>query len=256
MDTNETWIQYRETGSAKLREALILEYAYLVNESARHIYRKLPPDMEYTDLVSHGFIGLLDAIDKFDPERGNGFPTYARIRINGAIIDGIRNDKRLPRSIQYKVKRINRAQDVLSAQLLRFPTEKEMAKHLGLDVTKYREILMEIGNSYVLSLDDLISTSDNGDAPLNLLDSLRDENTLEPSEYSERRNIGEMVREAVSHLPEREKIILALYYFEDLSMKEISEVLDITESRVSQLHSSAVARLKPYITPRIDRMPA
>jgi len=256
MDTKETWRQYRETGSTELRQALILNYAHLVNEIARHIYFRLPPEMEYSDLASYGFIGLLDAIDKFDTDKGNSFPTYARIRINGAIIDGIRNDKRLPRSIQHKVKRVNRAQDVLSAHLRRFPTEEEVAKHLDMDVTKYREILVEIGNSYVLSLDDLISNSDNGDSPLNLLDSLRDENTLEPSEYSERKNLGEMVREAVNRLPEREKIILALYYFEDLNMKEISEVLDITESRVSQLHSSAVARLKPYLSPRIDKLPA
>jgi len=256
LDIEETWRRFKQTGSAGLREALILNYAHLVNEIAGHIYFKLPPDLEYTDLVGYGFLGLLDAIDKFDPDRGNGFPTYARIRISGAIIDGIRSDKRLPRSIQHKMKKLNGAQDALSAQLHRFPTEEEIARHLDIDVSKYREILTEIGHSNVLSLDDLILNSDNGDSPLNLLDSLRDESSLEPSEFLERESIREVVREAVNHLPEREKIVLSLYYFEDLNMKEISEVLDITESRVSQLHHSAIRRLKPYLSARIDRQPA
>ncbi|MDY6794970.1 MAG: FliA/WhiG family RNA polymerase sigma factor [Actinomycetota bacterium] len=256
MDIGKTWREFKETGSPKLKEALILQYASLVNSLARGIHLKMPPDIEYADLVSYGFLGLMDAIDRFDTSRGKDFCAYAKARINGSIIDGIRSEKRLPRSIQVKARRLNRAYEALSSQLRRFPDEEEMAKYLDLDIQKYRQTLIDIGHSYVLSLDDIMSSSDNGNGAMNLLDSLRDDSALDPSVVSERESIREMVREAMEHLPEREKIILSLYYFEDLNMKEVGEVLDITESRVSQIHSLAMAKLKTYLSSRLKKQPA
>jgi RNA polymerase sigma factor for flagellar operon FliA len=151
---------------------------------------------------------------------------------------------------------INRAQDKLSAQLHRFPTEEEMANHLEMNITKYRQNLVDVGHSYILSLDNLVSSCDSGDGSLNLLDSLRDENCVDPSDFCERERVREKVREAVDQLPEREKIILTLYYFEDLNMKEIGEVLGISEARVSQLHNSAVTHLKPGLSRSLNKQPA
>jgi RNA polymerase sigma factor for flagellar operon FliA len=255
MNESETWKQYKESGSPDLRETLILHYAPLVRGLAKGISYKLPPIVEYADLVSYGFLGLLDAIEKYDHEKGIDFRAYAKTRIGGAIIDGIRSEKRLPRSVQDKSRKLNHANEVLSAQLRRYPDDEEVAEFLGLEMEKYRQNLMDIGNAYVLSLDDLMSSTDKGEGPLNLLDSLRDENAMDPYDVSERQNMREIVREAIDHLPEREKIILALYYYEDLNMKEVGEVLNITESRVSQIHTAAVAHLRSYLSAHPARQP-
>jgi len=256
MNESATWREYKENGSEELREALILHYAPLVRNLAKGMHFKLPAVIEYADLVSYGFLGLLDAIERYDPDKGIDFKAYAKMRINGAIIDGVRSEKRLPRSVQEKARKLNHACEVLSAELRRFPEEEEIADYLGMDLDKYRQGLLEINNSYVLSLDDLMASSEKGDGPMNLLDSIEDENALDPCDISEREDMREMVREAIEHLPEREKIILSLYYYEDLSMKEVGEVLNITESRVSQLHTSAVSRLRAYLSSRLTRLPA
>jgi RNA polymerase sigma factor for flagellar operon FliA len=256
MNEIETWREYKESGSEELREILILHYAPLVRKLAKGMHFKLPAVIEYADLVSYGFLGLLDAIERYDPEKGIDFKAYAKTRINGGIIDGIRSEKRLPRSIQEKARKLNHATEVLSAQLRRFPEDEEIAEYLGMNLDKYRQNLVEIGNSYVLSLDDLMSCSEKGEGPMNLLDSLQDENALDPCDVSEREDLRETVREAIDHLPEREKIILTLYYYEELNMKEVGEVLNITESRVSQIHTSAVVRLRAYLSSRMAKQPA
>jgi RNA polymerase sigma factor FliA len=255
MDKEAVWKEYKETGSEGLKENLILYYAPLVRGLAKGMHLKLPRTIEYADLVSYGFLGLLDAIDRFNLDKGIDFKVYAKVRINGAIIDGIRSEKRLPRSVQEKARKLNHAHEVLAAQLRRFPEEEEVAEYLGIEIDKYRQNLLDIGNSYVLSLDDLMSSSDKGDGPLNLLDSLEDENALDPYAMSEKQVMSGLVRDAITQLPEREKIILSLYYYEDLNMKEVGEVLSITESRVSQIHSSAVTRLRSYLADDMAKQP-
>ncbi|OFW59080.1 MAG: hypothetical protein A2W01_04315 [Candidatus Solincola sediminis] len=255
MDNEAVWKEYKETGSEDLKETLILCYAPMVRGLARGMHMKLPQTIEYSDLVSYGFLGLLDAIDRFNLDKGIDFKVYAKVRINGAIIDGIRSEKRLPRSVQEKARKLNHAHEVLAAQLRRFPEEEEVAEYLGLDLEKYRQNLLDIGNSYVLSLDDLMSSYDKGDGPLNLLDSLEDVNAIDPYAISEKQIMRDLVREAITQLPEREKIILSLYYFEDLNMKEVGEVLNITESRVSQIHTAAVMRLRSSLAAHIAKQP-
>lgn len=256
MNESETWREYKETGATALRDSLILYYAPLVRGLAKGLHFKLPAVIEYPDLVSYGFLGLLDAIEKYDPEKGIDFKAYAKMRIGGAIIDGVRSEKRLPRSIQEKARKLNHANEVLSAQLRRYPDEEEIADYLGMDIDKYRQNLVEIGNSSVLSLDDIMSSSDKGEGTLNLLDSLRDENALDPSDITEKEDLREIVREAIDQLPEREKIILSLYYYEDLNMKEVGAVLDITESRVSQIHAAALTHLRSYLSTHLAKQPA
>ncbi len=162
MDKEAVWKEYKETGSEDLKENLILYYAPLVRGLAKGMHLKLPRTIEYADLVSYGFLGLLDAIDRFNLDKGIDFKVYAKVRINGAIIDGIRSEKRLPRSVQEKARKLNHAHEVLAAQLRRFPEEEEVAEYLGIEIDKYRQNLLDIGNSYVLSLDDLMSSSDKG----------------------------------------------------------------------------------------------
>jgi RNA polymerase sigma factor FliA len=255
MEKEAVWREYKETGAEDLKENLILYYAPMVRGLAKGMHMKLPQSIEYADLVSYGFLGLLDAIDRFNPDKGIDFKAYAKLRINGAIIDGIRSEKRLPRSIQEKARKLNHAYEVLAAQLRRFPEEEEVAEYLGIDIYKYRQNLLDIGNSYVLSLDDLMNTSDKGEGPLNLLDSLEDENAIDPYDVSEKEIMRGLLHDAISNLPEREKIILSLYYYEDLNMKEVGEVLNITESRVSQIHTSAVSRLRSYLSHQTVKQP-
>jgi RNA polymerase sigma factor for flagellar operon FliA len=255
MDQEALWKEYKETGAENLQETLILYYAPMVRGLAKTLLMKLPQTIEYADLVSYGFLGLLDAIDRFNPDKGIDFKAYAKLRVNGAIIDGIRSEKRLPRSIQEKARKLNHAHEILAAQLRRFPEEEEVAEYLGLDIDKYRQNLLDIGNSYVLSLDDLMNTSDKGEGPLNLLDSLEDEKAIDPYDISEKELMRGVLYEAICQLPEREKIILSLYYYEELSMKEVGEVLNITESRVSQIHTTAVARLRSYLSPKKTKEP-
>jgi RNA polymerase sigma factor for flagellar operon FliA len=250
------WLDYKNTGSFSAREALILKYAPLVRSLARGYQFKTPPSIEYADLVGYGFLGLMDAIEKFDCNRGVDFSAYARIRINGAIADGVRVERRVPRTAQDKAQRLQHAFNELSAQLLRYPNDLEMANRLGIRIEKYRRIKMELEASSVLSLDDLIASADSQDADSSFIDLLRDEKAVDPLEMSERKDTRRIVIEAIGMLPEREKMILSLYYEEELSMKEIGQVLDITESRVSQIHSEAISRLRTFLSPLLQYQPA
>lgn len=226
------------------REALVLRYAPLVRNAARYYRLRVTPHVEYADLVGYGFLGLLDAIERFDPHRGVDFEVYARIRINGAISDGIRSEARLPRSMQDKVRKLNHAYEVLCAALNRLPTEKELAEYLEIDLARLRQLLAEVDQAFVSSLDDTTLVGNGEDGGLSLLDTLPDENSLDPSELSETKATEEMVREAVNELAEKEKLVLVLYYFEELTMREIGEVLGISESRVSKIHSTALGHLR------------
>jgi RNA polymerase sigma factor for flagellar operon FliA len=251
MDLKEAWKEYKESGSPRAKEALILHYAPLVSSVARAVHRRMPPSVEYADLVGYGFLGLLDAMDRFDPSRGNDFEGYARTRIGGSIIDGLRSENRLPRSIQLKSRKLNHAYDVLSSRLKRVPVEEEVAGYLGMDLESFRRMLLDIERSQVLSLEDILHHSE--DDSMNILDSIQDADSPDPENISEEEDLKEIIRRAVSFLPEREKIVLVLYYFEDLSMKEVGEVLGITESRVSQLHASALKHLRHRLLSVVEK---
>ncbi len=231
-------------GAEHTREALVLRYAPLVRNAARYYRLRVSPQVEYADLIGYGFLGLLDAIDRFDPQRGVDFEVYARIRINGAISDGVRSEARLPRSMQDRMRKLNHAYEVLCATLNRLPTEKELADYLEIELASLRQLLAEADQAFVSSLDDTTLLANGEDGGFSLLDTLPDESSLDPSELSEARATEEMVREAVNDLAEKEKLVLVLYYFEELTMREIGEVLGISESRVSKIHSTALGHLR------------
>lgn len=227
---------------ARAAEEMVREHSWLVNAVARNLRKKLPPSVEFSDLVGYGFLGLLDAVSRYDPAKGIRFEDYARKRIWGAMLDGLRSEKRLPRSLMDKIKEVRQAIEILSSDLERLPDEDEVAAYLGWDPSRYRRVLQDIDYAQVASFEDILSRRDYED--LDVLESLRDESAPDPMETAERDEDSRLLYRAMGRLPEREKIVLILYYFEELSMREIGEVLDISESRVSQIHSSALGNLR------------
>ena len=229
----ELWQQYKSTKDGALRERLILHYSPLVKYVAGRVGVGLPPNIEQADLVSYGIFGLIDAIEKFDLDRAIKFETYAISRIRGAIIDELRSLDWVPRSVRSRAREIESAQAKLEHELQRAPTEEEL-----------RRSLLEIANSSVYALDELWTVSDSSGDQVSLLDTLHDPDAPDPQQLLAASEVKDRLADAISALPEREKLVIALYYYENLTLREIGEVLGVTESRISQLHTKAVLRLK------------
>jgi RNA polymerase sigma factor for flagellar operon FliA len=204
----------------------------------------LPAHVEEADLISYGLEGLINAIDRFDLERQIKFETYAITRIKGAIIDALRQLDWVPRSVRARAREIERAHGKLEHRLQRTPTDEEMATELGITLEEFQESLLRISNSTVVALDELWSVSDASGDQVSLLDTLHDPDAPDPEQLLASSELKDRLADAIAALPEREKLVVALYYYENLTLREIGEVLGVTESRVSQLHTKAVLRLK------------
>ncbi len=243
MMIDETWAEFVATKRVVLRDELILHYMPLV----RFVVSRLgiPPTsmLEAEDLVSYGTIGLMNAIDRYDPMRGVRFEAFATARIRGAVIDQLRALNWLPRSAVSRVKQVETALAALEQRLGRQAKEDEVAKELGVTVERYRHMVVEAGLS-MLSLDAPLSTFGQDDELMTLRDLLEDQTTPGPSEMTEQKELLTMLYHSLEHLPEREQLLLSLYYVEELTMKEISRVMDVSESRVCQLHAQALVRLR------------
>ena len=227
-DVASLWADYKATGDRSLRDRLVLQYAPLVKYVAGRVRSGLPQSVDGADLTSEGVIGLIDAIDKFEPERGLQFQTYAVPRIRGAILDSLRAADWVPRAVRAQVRAVEQAQATLDRRLGRTPTDAEVARELGVSRKELRAIYGSISYTGVASLDE-IGVSDDF-APLSE-DELDDE-------------MREALLPSVRQLPERDQVIIALYYFEGLTLAEIGQVLQVTESRVSQLHTRATLALR------------
>lgn len=243
----ELWQRYTETRDPTLREEIILENIPLV----RHILRRLAiptlSDELYRDLEGQGIVGLIDAVDRFEPKRGWRFSTYASLRIRGQILDSLRDMDILPRAARKRVKAIEKAVSLLRMDLRREPNEHEVAQAVDLDVKTYRSALVE-ANCAVLSMDAAFEDEENENT-LSLRDILSDENDLGPEEALVETELQQRLEVAVESLPTRLQLLLSLYYFEELTMKEIGEVLELSESRVSQLHTRAMKQLRRALAP-------
>ncbi len=243
MGIDNTWANFVTTKSTGAREELILHYMPLV----RFVVSRLgiPPTsmLEAEDLVSYGTIGLMNAIDRYDPQRGVRFEAFATARIRGAVIDQLRTLNWLPRSAVSRVKQVETMLAALEQRLGRSPREDEAAKELGVTVERFRHMLVEAGLS-MLSLDAPLSMFGQDDELLTLRDLLEDSTTPSPSEMTEQKEMYTLLSQSIEHLPEREQLLLSLYYVEELTMKEISRVMDVSESRVCQLHAQALLRLR------------
>jgi RNA polymerase sigma factor for flagellar operon FliA len=237
------WESFKGTDSDEARERLILHYAPLVKYVASRVATGLPASVEQADLVSYGMFGLIDALQKFEPGRGNKFETYAIPRIKGAIIDELRAMDWVPRSIRFKAREIEKAHADLEAMLKRQPTEVEMAERLGISRSELHEVVSQISFVSVLALDELVSVGADRGEQVSLIDTLADRG-LDPTSGVESQETRGLLAAAINSLSEREKIVVTLYYFEGLTLAEIGEILGVTESRVCQIHTKAVAGLR------------
>ena len=243
-DAQTLWLQYRRTRDQHLRDRLILTYAPLVKFVAGRLGSGLPAHVEEEDLVSYGLLGLIGAIERYDPERDVKFETYAISRIKGAIIDELRAMDWVPRSVRARARQIERAIADLEARLHRAPTDEEIAGKIGISEEELDDSLTDISRSSIAALDELWTVSSSSGDQVALIDTIEDTQGPEPQSALAESELRDALGEAISRLPEREKLVVTLYYYEELTLREIGEVLGVTESRVSQLHTKAVLRLK------------
>jgi RNA polymerase sigma factor for flagellar operon FliA len=238
------WRDYKTTKDEKLRERLILHYSPLVKYVAGRVGVGLPSNIEQADLVSYGIFGLIDAIEKFDLERAIKFETYAISRIKGAIIDELRSIDWIPRSVRYKAREVEKAYAALEAKLHRSPTEAEVAEELGIKLEELHQIFSQVSFVNVVALDELLSAGNEKGDKLSLVDTLEDTKAEDPVQAFETEETKYLLAKAINTLPEREKIVVTLYYYEGLTLAEIGQVLGVTESRICQMHTKAVLQLR------------
>ncbi|MCB9365989.1 MAG: FliA/WhiG family RNA polymerase sigma factor [Calditrichaeota bacterium] len=239
------WEAYVRTQSPELREQLLLEYLPMVRRLAVRLLGSLPRSVRLDDLVSAGVMGLLASIDNFDPSLGIKFETYAMTRIRGAMVDSLRELDWIPRSIRQKARRLEQTVDFLTQKLGRAPEDAEIAEHLELPVEEYRQLLSDVNVAVLLSLDDTLRGQDGSESAL--ADSTPDANARNQEERLEDEEIRELLVDGLRGLPEQERLVTALYYYEELTLKEIGEVLGLTESRASQIHAKALLLLRASV---------
>jgi RNA polymerase sigma factor for flagellar operon FliA len=249
------WEEYKRTHDPHLRDRLILTYAPLVKYVAGRLGTGLPAHVEEGDLVSYGLLGLMNAIERYDPGRDTKFETYAISRIKGSIIDELRSLDWVPRSVRSRSREIERAIAELEHKLHRAPTDEEIAAHIGISDQEFHDSLTQISRSSVAALDELWTISSSGGDTVSLIDTLQDPNADDPSMEMSRSELRDALAGAIGKLPEREKTVITLYYYEELTLREIGEVLGVTESRVSQLHTKAILRLKAKLHGSLERLP-
>jgi RNA polymerase sigma factor FliA len=251
-DTQTLWRQYRaQPDSQALRDRLILTYAPLVKYVAGRLGSGLPAHVDDDDLISYGLLGLIGAIERYDPDRDVKFETYAIARIKGSIIDELRAMDWVPRSVRARARDIERAIAELERKLHRAPSDDEIAGKLGITVEELEGSLTDISRSSIAALDELWTVNTGGGGggdQVALIDTIEDAEAPDPQGSLSQTEMKEAVGEAIARLPEREKLVVTLYYYEELTLREIGEVLGVTESRVSQLHTKAILRLKARLS--------
>ena len=233
---------YRSIKDSKTKDEIIIEYAPLIKYIAQKLAAKLPANVELDDLISCGVIGLMDAIEKFNPNRDNKFKTYAEFRIKGAMLDELRAQDWVPRSVREKAKLLERTYAKLETNLNRAVTDDEMCNELKCSKEEFYDLLNKARVVYFLNIDDSLNFS-RGDRKL--LANMAEDNSLgNPLSAMNYRDSKEKIKTGIKSLPEKQRLVLSLYYYEDLNLKEIGQVLNVTESRISQLHTQALMGLR------------
>ncbi|AEE16573.1 RNA polymerase sigma factor WhiG [Treponema brennaborense] len=244
---DELWLEYKKTKSPALRDAFIRQYMPLVKYVAGKVATGMPGSVEFDDLVGFGQFGLLDAINKYDPDKNVKFKTYAVTRIRGSIFDELRQLDWVPRSVRQKAREIEDAIVALESRLGRPASDAEVAGSMGISEAEFQQTVMRVSGTSVLSLNDVWYSGDDSDH-VSIGDSIESPASLNPDVIVEREEIRRVIAEAITELPEKEKMVLVLYYHEDLTFKEIGQVLNVSESRISQLHTKANMRLRSKLT--------
>ena len=234
VELKDLWRRCKEDGDERARERLVVAYSPLVKYVAGRMASGLPSHVEEGDLISYGLIGLIGSIERYDLDREIKFETYAVARIRGAIIDELRSLDWVPRSVRAKARDVEKA-------------HSQLENKLGVSVDDFRTTLLEIANSSVLALDDLWTVSDPDGGQVSLLDTIRDPNAIDPEEAIDTVELKDRLADAIESLPDRERLVIALYYYEALTLREIGDVLGVTESRVSQLHTKAVLGMRSHL---------
>ena len=241
----ELWTEYKRNGTHETRERLILHYSPLVKFVAGRVAAGLPQNIEQSDLVSYGVFGLIDAIDKFDPARGFKFETYAISRIKGAIIDELRSIDWVPRSVRAKARAVERAYSKLENEIRRSPEDKEVAAELEMNEDDLNQLLSQVSFTGLVALDELLGRQQGSERAGNATvgDTIADR-AHDPVEAFEVDEMKYLLADAINRMPDRERLVLTLYYYEGLTLAEIGSVLGVTESRVCQIHTKAILQLR------------
>ncbi len=243
-DIAQAWREYKKTKKPELREQMVLRYSPLVKMVAGRMAMTLPPNVEIDDLIGFGVLGLLDAIEKFDPSRGVRFETYAVARIKGAILDGLRSTDWVPSSVRQKARELEQTYAEMESRLGRPPTDQEVAQALGLSREELDSWLMEVSRSCLVSLEDLrFGEAEEGEG-FDPLERIVDPNAEDPVRKAEWQDVCRLLGEAIDKLPDKERLVIALYYYEGMTVREIAQTMGLSQSRISQLHGKAILRLR------------
>lgn len=238
------WEKYLSDKTDKAsRDALIVQYIYLIRYVVGRVKVTLPSTISIEDIAGYGVEGLINAIERYSPQKNTRFETYALIRIRGAIIDKIRSQDFLPRSVRQKIKVVKEAQEYLKQELGRMPTTSEVARHLDMEAEKVNQLLSED-----VTITSLYDKKGSNEDSVEIIDTIQDTGKLNPQEEAEEKNVKQELEKALQRLPERERIIMVLYYQENMTLKEIGETINMSESRVCQLHAQSIMKLKNILS--------
>ncbi len=243
----ELWRLYRQNHDPRIREQLVKQYAPLVKYVAGKVAIGMPHNVEFDDLVGYGVFGLFDAIEKFDPDKHVKFKTYAVTRIRGAIFDELRSIDWVPRSVRQKTREVEETVRKLESSLGRAASDEEIAGELNISVKEFEKLMLKISGTSIMSLNDVWYTGEDSDT-VSIADTIESPQSLNPDIIVEKDEMKRVIVQSINELPEKEKKVLVLYYYEDLTLKEIGQVLEVTESRISQLHTKAIMRLRAKLT--------
>jgi RNA polymerase sigma factor for flagellar operon FliA len=247
------WKKFKRTKSPSLREEIVKKYLYLVKYVAGRVAIGLPPNVEFNDLVSYGILGLFDAITKYDVSQGNKFETYAVSRIRGSIMDELRKLDWAPRLLRKKAREIDKKCKELEEKYGRLATDTELAKALRISSSELNEIYSNLNSTTFLSLDE-VWQNDDGNKPISRLQTIEDSLVTDQFNFVHQNEVKELLADAIDGLPEKEKLVIVLYYYEDLTLREIGEILDVSESRICQIHTKVITRLRSHLMKRAGEL--
>jgi RNA polymerase sigma factor for flagellar operon FliA len=249
---DDLWKEYKEKGSKVAKDKILVEYAHLVKYIVNRIAINLPASVDRSDLVSAGILGVIKAVETFEPERGFKFETYASYKIRGAVLDELRALDWVPRSVRQKSRELQRVYARLENELGRMPYDDEVCEKLGISQKEYEDMLSDVAPTTIISLEEAMPDRSTDSKEIRIIDTIEDpggENPLRELGFNE---VKEILKETIANLPEKEKLVVALYHYEELTLKEIGVVLEISESRVSQIHSKAILKLRARLLQRIN----